>query len=172
MNDREHKGPSFRLELPISQRWQNIDALHRTIAGSTEDLLDDPRISQTLAMVASELIENAVKYGAWSRSRAAGVVVQRRETPTGDVIEIEVTNPVHGAGDFLAVQSTLDWIASFPSPREAYISRIRQLAEDVEIEQSRLGLVRVAYEGGCQVRAELLEGDMLRVTAALPVTSP
>jgi hypothetical protein len=171
MNAREHKGPSFR-RLPISQRWQSIDALHRTIAGSTEDVLEDPKLSQTLAMVASELIENAVKYGAWSRSRAAGVVVQQRETPAGEVFDIEVTNPVQSGDDFRAVQDTLAWIASFPSPREAYVSRIRQLAEDVEIAESRLGLVRVAYEGGCQVRAELLDGDMLRVTATLLVDGP
>jgi hypothetical protein len=171
MKAREEKAPRFRVELPIPPNWQSIDLLYRTIASCTEPLIDDQKLCQTLAMVASELIENAVKYGDWSRSGFASVVISPRATPGGDVIDVEVTNSIAGEGAYRDVLETLAWIASFPSPRDAYTARIRQLSEDVDPEQSRLGLVRVAYEGGCKVEAALADAGVLRVTATIPYAS-
>jgi hypothetical protein len=167
----EDKAPRFRLELPIPPNWQSIELLHRTIASCTEALLHDQRLCQTLAMVASELIENAVKYGDWSRVGGASIVISPRAEPGGEVIDIEVTNLIAGEAGYKAVHDTLAWIASFPSSREAYVARIKHLSEEIEPEQSRLGLVRVAYEGGCEIIATLASADVLRVTATIPCAS-
>lgn len=167
MNAGPARAPSFHLELPIGPEWKSIDRLHSTIARGAGAVPLDEQLCQTLAMVASELVENAVKYGDWSRAKMAALAVSPRATPAGDVIDIEVTNPIRSEAEHEAVQATLAWISGFASPREAYIARIRELAEEVEPEQNRLGLVRVAYEGGCQLEATLLPGRMLCVRATL-----
>jgi hypothetical protein len=167
----EDRAPSFRLELPIDSSWSSIDLLHRRVTSGAEAVLSDLQLCQTIAMVASELVENVVKYSDWSRPDLATVAISARATPEGDVIDVEVTNPIDGMADFEAIRVTLDWIASFPTPRDAYIARVRRLAEEDEAVHSQLGLVRVAYEGGCQIEATLLPDRILRVRATLPYGS-
>ena len=165
----QERASSFRLELPIDSSWSSIDVLHRRIASGAAAVLPDLQLCQTIAMIASELVENVVKYSDWSRPGLAAVAVSARATPEGDVIDVEVTNPVEGTADFEAIRVTLDWIAGFRTPRDAYIARVRRLAEEDESTHSQLGLVRVAYEGGCRLEATLLPDRILRVRATLPV---
>ena len=172
MNAGEDRAPSFRFELPIESSWRSIETLHRKIANGAAAVLPDPQLCQTIAMVASELVENVVKYGDWSRPELAVVAVSTRSAPEGDVIDVEVTNPIEGHSDFEAIRATLAWIGGFKTPREAYIARVRRLAEEDEQVHSQLGLVRVAYEGGCRLDATLLPDRVLRVRATLPYESP
>ena len=84
---------------------------------------------------------------------------------------VSVENPVKpgdtGVADLLA---TLRWIAEFPTAQEAYRARLLQLAStpNSELGLSQLGLVRIAYEGNCTLRAEQLDGNSIRITAEVP----
>jgi hypothetical protein len=59
---------------------------------------------------------------------------------------------------------TLQWIAGFATAEDAYRARLLEIAASPGADGSRLGLVRVAYEAGCTLRAEI-DGNVLRVTA-------
>ena len=56
----------------------------------------------------------------------------------------------------------------FPSAKEAYRAKLLEIAQMSEtqgdLDGSRLGLVRIAYEGNCTLRAEVA-GGVLKVTA-------
>lgn len=166
---RQRVVPAFRLELPINPRWGSIDVMHRTIVNCVESILADGALSGTIGMIASELIENAVKYADWSQPGRAAILVRPRPAKGGDVIEIEVRSPLAREEDYEELQGVLAWIRSYPSPREAFLARLRELAEGRAGPRCRLGLCRVSFEGGCAIEARLSEpGGIVHVRATVP----
>jgi len=86
---------------------------------------------------------------------------------SGNEVIVEVASPVSGASPHPAgIAATLAWIRRFPTAREAYVARMRAIAEQPD-GHSRMGLVRIAYEGPCQIEATHEEG-MMRVRASIP----
>ena len=82
---------------------------------------------------------------------------------------MSVENPVQpGDPGVNEVLDTLLWIKQFPSAGDAYRAKLLELATTVTptFETSKLGLVRIAYEGNCSLQAELNEG-VLRITAEM-----
>jgi hypothetical protein len=116
---------------------------------------------QTMAMVTGELLENAVKYGDWSgRDRTFRFQV----SGDGKQARVVVENPVRDVGDAIrTIESTLEWIRGFPTPEEAYRARLLD-ASTADAGVSKLGLVRIAYQGGCKLRVEPA-GRCVRVVA-------
>jgi hypothetical protein len=134
-----------------------------------EATLKEPDLCRTVGMVASELVENAIKYGDRSRTEGAWLGVRHRAEAGGDVIEVEACSPAAGRADLEAVARCIAWIHSFPSARDAFDARIRSLSDDDTRQQGGLGLLRIAYEGGCELDAWLSHDDrILHVKATLP----
>jgi hypothetical protein len=118
--------------------------------------------------LSGELIENAIKYGDWLASSEQRF--RLRVWGEGRHAHVLVENPVHssdaGAEEVL---QTLGWMRRFPSPSDAYRAKLLEIATtDRVLGRSRLGLVRIAYEGNCILTAELVRG-VLRVQAELEV---
>jgi len=59
-----------------------------------------------------------------------------------------------------ALMSSIEWINSFPKPEAAYRARMLQIAQDEtgDTSPSRLGLVRIAFEGNCRLSAKIEKG--------------
>jgi two-component sensor histidine kinase len=162
---------SFSIDLPVRSDWANVDLLRTSVQNCFTAVFSDIDGCQALAMVTGELLENAIKYGDWSgddggafRLRVWGEGV--RGAPGARSAHVQVESPVK-PGDTHAAEllETLKWIAGFPSAREAYRAKLLEIAADPgDLSRSRLGLVRIAYEGSCTLRAEM-DGLMLRVTA-------
>lgn len=162
---------SFSIDLPIRSDWANVDLLRTSVQNCFTAVFSDIDGCQALAMVTGELLENAIKYGDWSgddggafRLRVWGETA-RPGTP-GHSAHVQVENPVKkGDPSVGAVLDTLEWIKTFPSAKEAYRAKLLEIAASRdEMSPSRLGLVRIAYEGSCTLRAEVAE-NVLRVTA-------
>ena len=162
---------SFSIDLPVRSDWANVDLLRTSVQNCFTAVFSDIDGCQALAMVTGELLENAIKYGDWSgdeggafRLRVWGDGVRG---PQGSrTAHVQVESPVKPDDPHVAdLLATLSWIASFPSAKEAYRAKLLEIAaESGDLTRSRLGLVRIAYEGSCSLRAEL-EGGVLRVTA-------
>jgi hypothetical protein len=158
----------FAIDLPVRREWSNIDLLRMSVQSCFTAVFSDIEGCRTLAMVAGELLENAVKYGDWSG--VSGVDDQRfrlRVWGKGRAAQVSVENPVR-RGDSHAeeVLRTLGWLRGFPSAGDAYRAKLLEIAASREPARSKLGLVRVAYEGNCQLTAELVRG-VLHVQATL-----
>ncbi|MEO1172831.1 MAG: hypothetical protein AAFX94_12410 [Myxococcota bacterium] len=166
---------SFQIEVPLGPNWSHIELLRTSVLHCLVTVFQNYDYCSTLSMVAGELLENAVKYGDWSRRdpRAFRLRVQGNETGVG----VEVCNPIRRGSD--AMKSVLEAISasqSAESPAAAYQARITEIATTYQAgpDGSGLGLLRVAYEAGCTLEAFLEDDDILRVRALsgpIPPTS-
>jgi hypothetical protein len=159
---------NFSIDLPVRSEWSNVDLLRTSVQNCFTAIFSDIEGCHALAMVTGELIENAVKYGDW-----AGSDDQRfrlRVWGEGRSAHVSVENPVQiDDPNVHEVMHTLHWMRGFPSSFEAYRAKLLEIAEsEREPRDSKLGLVRVAYEGNCLLSAELTRG-VLRVQAEMTV---
>jgi len=156
---------SFHLELPIEPEWQNVDLLRLAILNCLHAVFGDPELSESVGIVTSELLENAIKYGDWGHGGARFLLLSARGS--GNSVIVEVASPVRDGSPHVAnIAGTIDWIRKFPTARDAYVARMRAIAEQPD-GLSRMGLVRIAYEGPCEIEA-LPESGMMRVRATIP----
>lgn len=153
----------FQIELPLSEKWKNVELLRTSVLNCLTTIFSNNDFCQTIGIITGELLENALKYGDWSNSSAFRLHV----FGGADGVTIEVYNPVDpksGALDELL--GTLRWLDAQPDAKSAFLARLDQVHEDQD--ESKLGLVRIAYEGNCTLSASV-ESDVIRVCA---VTRP
>jgi len=159
---------NFSIDLPVRSDWANVDLLRTSVQNCVAAVLSDIEGCRSLAMVTGELIENAVKYGNWNGSEDRRFHL--RVWGEGHSAHVSVENPVqHDDENAEQVLKTLGWMRRFSSPIDAYRAKLLEIAAaDRSPGNSRLGLVRIAYEGNCTLTAELARG-VLRVQAELMV---
>jgi anti-sigma regulatory factor (Ser/Thr protein kinase) len=151
----------LQVRLPIQPGWDAIEPLRVSVQACVKAVFPDAALAARIALTAAELMENAVKYGAWGKvpdGRFELVVAGQNGHVT-----IEVSNPVDPADpNFGRLQEELDRIATSPSPQEAFLRGVRSVALK---RRTSLGLARIAHEGGCDLAAEVA-GNVLTVRAA------
>jgi hypothetical protein len=159
---------NFSIDLPVRSEWSNVDLLRTSVQNCFTAIFSDIEGCHALAMVTGELIENAIKYGDWSSSDEQRF--RLRVWGEGRAAHVSVENPVLSDDpNAREVLRTLGWMQSFPSPIEAYRAKLLEIAgPGRDPGDSKLGLVRIAYEGNCVLMAELARG-VLRVQAELTV---
>jgi hypothetical protein len=154
----------FSIDLPVRNEWQNIDLIRTSVQNCFTAVFSDLDECRALSMVTGELLENAMKYGHWSRA-GAPQHFRLRVQNEGGKLQVIVENPI--APDDPSVErllGTLRKIESFPSAEAAYRARMLEIASaSDELETSRLGLVRVAYEGGCRLSARIDGGTLTMI---------
>jgi hypothetical protein len=157
----------FFIHLPVKNDWSSIDLVRSSVQNCLAAALTDLDDYPDIAMVAEELLENAVKYGHWEGKgvdRRFRIAV--RGTPEEATVEVE--NPI--AEDSECAQNVfrmLSWISSFPDPADAYRERILEIASSPsDANGSGLGLARIAYEARASLSAER-KGTLLVVRARM-----
>lgn len=155
--------PGFQIQ--IEPDWQQIPGVRRK---SVEFLkkADLPRDTvDAVAMIVCELTENAIKYGRYSDG--AGDIHVRIQLKQND-ITAEVSHPVNGTDEdnLTRLDRTIQWIRGYQDPFEAYLQRLKELSiQGLENTESRLGLVRIAYEGQGVLDFYVNEQNVLAVSA-------
>jgi hypothetical protein len=154
------------IDLPVRNEWRNIELVRTAILNCFAAVFDDVDSSRSIAWVISELLENAVKYGSWDSPDTR--MLHLAITGIDNKVKISVEHPVEPDGKHMStLNETLRWLASFPTPADAYQARLSALAETTpENGISRLGLARIACEGNCTLSTEL-SGRTLRVFAEM-----
>jgi hypothetical protein len=151
------------LELRIEPEWDAVKAAWepcRTVLAG-EGLSGDE--TYQLAMVAQELLENAVKYGA---STSADRIVLEVRT-SGEDVTVQVKSRV-GVDDahLRRFDQMIQWIRGFQDPFEAYVERMKIVsAQPYARGESGLGLTRIAYEGRSVIDFYVDEDNVLAVSA-------
>jgi hypothetical protein len=154
---------SFAIHLPIRNEWANVDLVRTSVQNFFAAMFRDIDGCHAIAMVTGELLENAIKYGSWKGddpSFRLSVWGEGREA------HVSVESPA-AAGDagVNELVATLAWMRRFATAEEAYRAKLLEIAGGAA-DTSKLGLVRIAYEGGCRINAEV-RGETLRVLADL-----
>lgn len=157
------------IDMPVRNEWSNVELVRTAILNCFAAVFVDLDECRKVATVISELLENAIKYGAWDHPGEANAL-HLAITGEDQRVLVSVEHPVDPRSAHVAyLQKTLAWLATFSRPEEAYRARLNQFAaesEGFEAGTSRLGLARIAYEGNCALSAEV-DGRTLRVRAEM-----
>ncbi|MDH5717050.1 MAG: ATP-binding protein [Spirochaetia bacterium] len=153
------------LKLNIKPVWEEIDVVRDQVHKFlTENKFDINKI-HAIVMTASELCENAVKYGADSIKKdiiSITIDIEKNEIIT------EVKNKIKDIedSDLKRLDETIQWIRGYQNPFEAYIEKLKHIStKELEKGESGLGLVRIAYEGQSILDFYVNENDILAMSA-------
>jgi hypothetical protein len=158
------KRSETRLDLELRPEWGELDRVREGIAAFLRTQGLDKDAVDALAMVGCELSENAIKYGSYKRGGGVRVSVRYRHNS----VLIEVQNPIEaGASRNLAVMDRMiQWIRGRQDPFEAYLARLQEVSmQSLHDKESRLGLVRIAYEGQSTLDFYVNDDNTLAVSA-------
>jgi hypothetical protein len=154
----------FTFDVPVIGEWESIDMARLALQTCVATLFRNVEHRDILAMVAGELLENAVKY---ARFQGDEVLVFRMRVwgVMGGESHVQVSNPA----DPESAQVVLDTVARIKAAKntaDLFRERLLEIAASPR-RMSRLGLLRIAHEGGCRVDAAMKE-DVLTITATVP----
>jgi hypothetical protein len=129
------------VNINFPHTWQHT----RTVRKCVGDALaaDDPDRRSAAMMAASELVENAIKYGE-EVPQAPGITFAMLQDAEG--MRIEVCNgstDIEGIG---RLERRVAEIASTPDKAALYMARLEELLAQ-PLESGKLGLYRIAFEG-------------------------
>jgi hypothetical protein len=156
---------AFNIDVPVRSEWSNVDLLITSVENCFAAMFADVDGCHTIAMVTGELLENAIKYGDWTHGQR---LFRLHVAGKARLATVSVENPIakdsKSADELFA---TLKWLEGYPSADEAYRARLLEVANAPRGGSvSKLGLVRIAYEANCKIRAERTV-DAISVTAEL-----
>ncbi|WP_028972717.1 ATP-binding protein [Spirochaeta cellobiosiphila] len=144
------------IELKFGPRWKYIAPARSFIQNFLAIAIDNTAKADAIAMAASELLENAVKY---AHGEETGIIVQ--VFPDEQRITASVTNKGDKSSikELKAIYSRINE----GDPLEAYVSQMK-IAATREDGKSQLGLARIRYEVGAKLSMETNEDDMITIT--------
>jgi hypothetical protein len=150
------------LALRIDPEWEAIKAAWDPCRAMLSRAGFDDDATYQLAMVAQELLENAVKYGAFQQGERISLEV--RAGP--DDVTLEVKSRVGADDNLRRFDQMIQWIRGFQDPFEAYVERMKTVsAQPYSHGESGLGLTRIAYEGRCVIDFYVDDQNTLAVSA-------
>jgi hypothetical protein len=157
-----------RLEKRLAPDWETVKREWAPLKAFFAESGLDADEAYAMAMTASELMENAIKYGRWTRpddELTLSLEVSAR------AVVVEVENP---ASDDPASVRQLDdriqWMRGFQSPFQAYVERLKQVSSQSYQEgESGLGLCRIAYEARCLLDFYVTGAGRLAMSAVYQV---
>jgi hypothetical protein len=151
----------FLIDLPVQNEWSNVDLVRTSVLGCFTAIFTEVEDCQTFATVASELMENAIKYGDWDDDGPRHLHL--RVWGDARTAHVQVEQPIaEGAANVRELFATIAWLNGFADVGEAYRLRLLEIAGE-PVGATKLGLARIAYEGRCKLAAEI-DGRTLRVT--------
>jgi hypothetical protein len=146
---------SFTLTISIAPEWERIEQTRQAVSDGLRAALCDVEISETVAMVVAELLENAVKY----RTQPNETVRVQIACQTGRVVA-SVTNPIDSSGAQALIER-IAWLNGFSDPAAAFAASLRNSTRT----SCGIGLARVLYEGDCRLECDTSEAGVITVRA-------
>lgn len=144
------------LELAFHPTVVLTTVVRRFVSNFYGQLLGDVDSTSRLAMVAQELLENAIKYTSY------GETVLRVELDDGaGIVRIHTSNRTN-AEHIEMLRRLIEEMRSAPDPFVFYQGLLRTTMHDLD--GSGLGLARIRCEGDMEVDLTV-DGDLVAVTA-------
>jgi len=143
----------------VAPRWSAIS----DVRDSIESLIDkyfDKKIDFTIITI-SELLENAVKYGKFD---SQGNTVDLELILEPDSIAIQVSNQIKHTDANLDQLKRLINLINHVGKTELgflYMNKLVQIMEQPFLKGSGLGLFRIAFEGGFQLRHNIKDNILI-----------
>lgn len=120
------------------------------------------KIIDSSVMAASELIENAIKYG---KSAGHEKDIEILVVLDGKRIQITVSNPVESCAEYEEVKRHIERIGGAGDAGTLFVDRMVTLLEEKNTDgKTMLGLIRIANEGGFDLECGM-EDNLLTISA-------
>ncbi len=147
-----------RLQLTFDPMWLNVRRIRQSVSTALE--ARGAGLRNAAMMTASELVENAIKYGE-SVPGAETVLFSLEATPT--VCRIRVVNGSTNATGVAELRRRVDELARAQDKQTLYMARLEQLLANAE-ESGMLGVYRIGFEGGFELACDYTN-NVVTVTA-------
>ena len=145
------------IELNFGPRWKYIAVVRGFIANFLAVSITDTVLSDGVAMAASELLENAVKYANADETQ----VRLGLDAATG-TIQVSVTNSA--SPEAIAGLRALWEKVSAGDPLQAYLTLMREAATRSD-GKSQLGLARIRHETKAEMNLDI-KGNRVTISLA------
>lgn len=150
--------PRARLNVTLEPVWPTIRKIRQQVAESLSGFPVNVRNAATMA--ASELVENAIKYGE-SVDHAATISFKFERYD--EQVRIEVSNGCTNAQSIQELFACIQQISESDDKEALYFARVQRLLEN-QHESGKLGLYRIALEGQFELYSHH-ENDVVTVAA-------
>jgi hypothetical protein len=151
---------ALSLEVELLPEWSNVTRASNAVALLVQTTYGDLDLCDALAMISSELLENAIKYA----DPQTLVKLEIRDGAT-DIV-VEVTNAIVRAEEVQRLAERIAWMRAHDDPAAAWAAALAE-ATSPPGERGGLGLLRIAYEGGSQIDFDYSTPGMLKVRASM-----
>ena len=144
------------LSIAIDPIWGTVREIRAKVSALLTPYSTELRLAAT--MTASELLENAIKYGE-SVARAPRIVFSLGLAD--GIIRIETVNGCNDHENVQRLQARLHRLATTEDPKALYLNSIEELlalASAATSGGSGLGLYRIAAEGGFTLSCHYEDG--------------
>jgi hypothetical protein len=166
------------LSISIPIEWTRVELVRKAVGFCVYAVYGRGDLRDSISMVSAELLENAMKYAPPDGMVHYALFHERTPAPEarsapheseGLVVTVKSGAP-KGSRHVDALRERIAWIERFPSPAEAYMAALAEVFEHKEGQgEGGLGLVRIAYEGGCKLSCNTSEPGVVLVRAARPL---
>lgn len=153
---------ALSLEVELQPEWRNVTRASEAVALLVLGTYGDDDLRDAIAMVSSELLENAIKYADPQR------LVRLAIHDDSKSIVVEVTNAVVQPEEIQRLAARLDWLNQQPDAAAAWLEALTLATTETNApDRPGLGILRIAYEGGSRVDYESSEPGTLTVRASM-----
>jgi len=154
------------LNLNLVPVWFDLDAVRKECDAFLESLNYTADVRESMCMITSEFLENAIKYGSFSGMRnSIPVTIISAE---GGHIMVKVCSPVDSrpSNKWRNLDLMLQQLQNSPSPFHAYLDRMNEISQKpLDDAESGLGLARIGYEGAAKIHYYVDENSFLVLCA-------
>jgi hypothetical protein len=133
----------MEIRTDLEPSWSTIRAIREQVGEALS--LAPKAVREAAQMVASELLENAIKYG---EAVPAAQRISFVFCLDGPDIKVTVRNGSSIKASVDVLLRRVDELASGGDPAALYISRLQELMENPAIGTTGLGIYRIGLEGG------------------------
>ncbi|HSY38266.1 MAG TPA: hypothetical protein VLA79_02025 [Polyangia bacterium] len=147
-----------RLELTFQPMWPNVRKIRQQVGAALEACPQELR--SAAMMTASELVENAIKYG---ESVPAALSVNLSLEVTVGQLSIRVVNGSTNLAGVAELERRVRDLAAAPNKQTLYLSRLEQLLAHSD-DSGKLGIYRIGFEGGFDLALDY-RNDVVTMTA-------
>jgi anti-sigma regulatory factor (Ser/Thr protein kinase) len=146
------------LQLTFAPMWPNVREIRQRVGIALEGC--PAQLRSAAMMTASELVENAIKYG--ESVPAASTVTFVLDASPG-LLYMRVVNGSTNAHGVAELQRRVQELRTAEDKQALYLARLEQLLADAD-ESGKLGIYRIGFEGGFDLQLEYTN-DVVTVTA-------
>ncbi len=156
----------IEINLSLGMNWENTNYIHEAIWNISHCFTQSEVYSYRISMVSIEMIENAMKYGDDTYKKNDAILFSLRGNTEEITIEVKNHSNENQESNINNLDSMIQWVRGYQNPYEAYIECLKRSSKHRKTE-SKLGIARMAYEGGALTDFYLDDKNRVAVSAII-----